>query len=70
MNNITAEANQAARKATKDYVLEEVADLHSHEQIVTRETLADKTGRKLAEIDKLTPAYRQPVKTRLNELMA
>ena len=51
MNNITAEANQAARKATKDYVLEEVADLHSHEQIVTRETLADKTGRKLAVID-------------------
>ena len=51
MNNITAEANQAARKATKDYVLEEVIDLHVHEQIVTREILADFTGRKLAIID-------------------
>ena len=51
MNNITAEANQAARKATKDFVLEEVIDLHAREQIVTRETLADLTGRKLAIID-------------------
>ena len=51
MNNITADANQAARKATKDYVLEEVIDLHAREQIVTREILADFTGRKLAIID-------------------
>lgn len=51
MNNFTAEANQAARKATKDFVLEEVIDLHAREQIVTRETLADFTGRKLAIID-------------------
>lgn len=51
MNNITAEANQAAKKSTKDFVLEEVIDLHAREQIVTRETLADFTGRKLAIID-------------------
>lgn len=51
MNNITADANQAAKKSTKDYVLEEVIDLHAREQIVTREILADFTGRKLAIID-------------------
>lgn len=51
MNNITADANQAAKKSTKDFVLEEVIDLHAREQIVTRETLADFTGRKLAIID-------------------
>ena len=44
MNNITADANQAAKKSTKDFVLEEVIDLHAREQIVTRETLADFTG--------------------------
>ena len=51
MNNITADANQAAKKSTKDFVLEEVIDLHAREQIVTREILADFTGRKLAIID-------------------
>ena len=51
MNNMIADANRAARKATKDYVLEEVIDLHAREQIVTREILADFTGRKLAIID-------------------
>ena len=51
MNNMIADANRAARKATKDYVLEEIIDLHANEQIVTRETLADFTGRKLAIID-------------------
>ena len=51
MNNMIADANRAARKATKDYVLEEIIDLHASEQIVTRETLADFTGRKLAIID-------------------
>lgn len=51
MNNIVADANRAEKKSTKDYVLEEVIDLHAREQIVTRETLADFTGRKLAIID-------------------
>ena len=51
MNNITADANQAAKKSTKDFVLEEVIDLHAREQIVTRETLSEFTGRKLAIID-------------------
>ena len=51
MNNIVADANRAEKKSTKDFVLEEVIDLHAREQIVTREILADFTGRKLAIID-------------------
>lgn len=30
MNNIIADANRAARKATKDYVLEEIIDLQAN----------------------------------------
>lgn len=68
-SRIVATSDLSSQSST-GRVLEAVQELHALEQIVTRETLADKTGRKLAEIDKLTPAYRQPVKTRLNELMA
>ena len=45
--------NDAAKtsKSTAETILEAIQDLHSREQIVTRETLAELTGLKLTTID-------------------
>lgn len=47
MNDMTT----ASKRSTAEIVLEAIQDLHAHEQIVTREILAELTGLKLTTVD-------------------
>jgi len=47
MNDMTT----APKRSTAEIVLEAIQDLHAHEQIVTREILAELTGLKLTTVD-------------------